>query len=152
MGSEFISVSTISDSIKEFKNATHEINTYNEIDQLNEYLFRVKTTESSRLNRVNETLKGSIIKAKQDYMMADRTINLLKFKSGLLYLSLIVMCIVLMIVGMQLLKFAPFTNAVVSGTIITIVLTMYLLITLFYMFNNSSRKNTNWNQYYWQPM
>lgn len=150
--SEFIAIAGLDNSLKEFRDSTHEITNYNEIDQLNDYLLRVNTNEASRLNRTNDTLKGSIIKAKQDYMMADRTVNLLKFKSGLLYLSLVVMCIVLMIVGMQLMKTGPFANAVVSGTIITIVLTLYLFITLFYMFNNSSRKNTNWNQYYWQSM
>ena len=145
-----INLNSLETKLASFKNNTHQVNNYNEIYNLNSYLKNVNQSEKSKLDRTNETLKGSILKAKQDYLIADRQVQFTSFKNTLLYLSIITLCLVLIVVGLQSMKIIP--NIQLSATLITIILLIYLFIAFFMMLNNSNRRNTNWNQFYWSEM
>jgi len=145
-----ISLDTLDTKLSGFKSNTHQVNNYNEIYNLNVYLKKVNEAEYTKLNRTNETLKGSILKAKQDYMIADRIVQFSRFKNNLLYLSIVTLCLVMIVVGLQVMKLIP--QASIAATIITIILILYLIVTFFLMLNNSNRRNTNWNQFYWSEM
>jgi hypothetical protein len=133
-------------TVNNYRDRTHELNTYNEIANLNNYLNLTNKQEVTRLTRTNDSLKSSILKARQQYMINDRNYELIRFKCKVLYFSIIVLCIVFLIVGLQLLGMFPSS---LGGIIIILLLAMYFIIVLLWMFNNSERRNINWNQYYW---
>lgn len=141
--------STMNDKVSLFKQTTHQMNTYNEIYNVNTYLQKITLTERSRLNRTNDTLSSAIIKTKQDYMMNERVIEFTNFRLKLVYISIIFLCIILILTGLQLMKIL---SALMTGPVIAFLLILYLIITVSLMMGNKDRKQLNWNQYYWPEM
>lgn len=140
---------TLNNNVGTYKDNTHQINNYNEIANLNRYLLAVNTQEGNRLARTEDTLKSAILKARQQYLLSERAIELGNFKAKILYLSIVVLCTMLIVIGLQLLKKIPVP---VSSIIITVLLLVYLFIIVMWMLNNKERRNINWNQYYWPNM
>ena len=136
-------------NINTFKDNTHQMNTYNEVANLNYYVLSVNKQEEARLDRTNDTLKSAILKARQDYMINERRVELARFKSKVLYFSIIVLCITFLLIGLQMMQKLP---SAIAGIIISVVLVLYFIIVFLWILNNSERRNVNWNQYYWPEM
>lgn len=144
-----VTAKNIDNSVTNFKGYTHQINNYNEIYNLNKYMYDVNSSEEGRLNTTNETLKSAVLKARQNYLSMDREQQLAKFKSRLLYLSILTLCIVFVLIGLLM---SNLLNIFIVSVAITIILIIYLVVSFVWMLANTDRRNTNWNQYYWPQM
>lgn len=137
--------STLQANIVQFRNSTVDMNNYNEIYNLNSYLYNVSSQEKQRLSRTNETLKSSITKARQDYMLADRQIQSGQYKANVICMSIIAMCSMFILVALYMMNKLP---QFLMYLLISIILAVYLVIILFTLMNNRERRNVNWNQFY----
>lgn len=143
------SAATLLSNINTYKDNTHQMNNYNEIQAVNAYILQVNTQEKARLARTNDTLKSAILKERQRFMINERELQMGAFKCNVLILSTVILCFVFITVGLQLMQKLP---SFISSAIIGILLLFYLFVTVMWMLNNKERRNINWNQYYWPNM
>lgn len=138
--------SEIRQEITVFKDLTHQLNNYNEIFNLNMYLQKLGSTESTRLTKINETLKSKILGYKQEFLMLERDTEYMKLKNNLLYLSAVVICIIMILTGLYLKqKLSLVIASIVSGVIAT----LYVMYAVLLVKSNSQRRILFWDQYYW---
>lgn len=132
-----------------FLDLTHQLNNYNEIFNLNMYLKNNGTEEQSRLFRMNESLKSKMLQAKQEYVMQDYAISRKALECKILYFAIIVTAIVLILTGLFL---RQNLTLVIFGAVSAGLIIVYIIGVVFAVKNNSDRKKTSWDQYYWMPM
>lgn len=129
--------SEIRQEITVFKDLTHQLNNYNEIFNLNMYLQKLGSTESTRLTKINETLKSKILGYKQEFLMLERDTEYMKLKNNLLYLSAVVICIIMILTGLYLKqKLSLVIASIVSGVIAT----LYVMYAVLLVKSNSQRR------------
>lgn len=141
--------STLQNNINQFRNSTLDMNNYNEIYNLNSYVYNINVQEKTRLAKTNDTLKSSITKARQDYMLADRQIQSGSFKANAICMSIVTMCSMFLLVGLNMLGKLP---SFLLYLLISVILVIYLIVILLSMMNNRERRNVNWNQFYWSAI
>ena len=139
------------DIITNYKSLTHELNNYNEIYNLNNYLAQNTTTEFDRLSKMNEVFKSKVLKSKQQYLDADRNVNRLELTNYLLCFSAVIFGFFFVAVGIHLKSPAKFSKK--SVWIVVLILTvLYIALVLLIVLSNSKRRNQYWDQYYWQQI
>jgi hypothetical protein len=128
---------------------THFLNDFNEIHNSNEYLNNKTLYETQRLEGINDKLRATILKMKQELLLKRYTTEDYRVKTSILYASIVVACFLLILVifyskdelGKRLLT-------ILSAIIIALFLT-FVYLTVRY---NSYRVETDWNKYYWGPL
>lgn len=147
-----MSLNSISnDIIDNYKTLTHELNNYNEIYNLNNYLAENTSTEYGRLSKMNDVFKSKVLKSKQQYLDADRTVNRLKLTNNLLCFSAVIFGIFFLAVGVHLKDTSKFsmTSVMIVVAVLTVI---YITLVLLIVLSNSKRRNQYWDQYYWQQI
>jgi len=132
-----------------FLDLTHKLNDYNEIYSVNNYLQGAYGQELDRLNTTNNDLKTQLLRMKQEYMTNDSGIYVYKFRISILYVTIFIVCIVLMITTL----FAQ--NKLSSRMLLIIVLAIiviYFIIVLVMIKMNNERRYYAYNQYYWNTI
>jgi hypothetical protein len=128
---------------------THFLNDFNEIHNSNEYLNNKTLYETQRLEGINDKLRATILKMKQELLLKRYTTEDYRVKTSILYASIVVACFLLILVifyskdelGKRLLT-------ILSAIIIALFIT-FVYLTVRY---NSYRVETDWNKYYWGPL
>jgi hypothetical protein len=128
---------------------THFLNDFNEIHNSNEYLNNKTLYETQRLEGINDKLRATILKMKQELLLKRYTTEDYRVKTSILYASIVVACFLLILLifytkdelGKRLLT-------ILSAIIIALFLT-FVYLTVRY---NSYRVETDWNKYYWGPL
>lgn len=128
---------------------THFLNDFNEIHNSNEYLNNKTLFETQRLEGINDKLRATILKMKQELLLKRYTTEDYRVKTSVLYASIAVACFLLILVifyskdelGKRLLT--------ILSTIIIALFITFVYLTVRY---NSYRVETDWNKYYWGPL
>lgn len=128
---------------------THFLNDFNEIHNSNEYLNNKTLFETQRLEGINDKLRATILKMKQELLLKRYTTEDYQVKTSVLYASIVVACFLLILVifyskdeiGKRLLT--------ILSTIIIALFITFVYLTVRY---NSYRVETDWNKYYWGPL
>jgi len=128
---------------------THRLNDYNEIYNLNHYLSDSTQMDLDRLNSINETLKTRVLRMKQEYLMYEFGLNQYTFRVNLLYFLIICLSIVLFSVTMFSEQRMPLMTTII---IASVVLLVCLIVVLWAVIANKSRRSYAYNQYYWQEV
>lgn len=140
-----------SETITNYKSLTSTLNNYNEIYNLNNYLAQNTTTELDRLLKIDDVFKSKVLKSKQEYLDADRTVNRLDLTNNLLCFSAVIFGIFFLVVGVHLKDTSKFSMR--SVFIVVAVLTIiYIILVLLIVLSNSKRRNQYWDQYYWKEI
>lgn len=139
-------INAISEEKEIYKDLTHQLNNYNEIYNLNLYLQKQGNTEFSKLSKANETLKGKIMNEKQQYLTNDYKINYYEMKNAIMTITLITIGLTMIVTGFLL---KEIIDIKIASIILGIFALIQLLIVYFIVKVNSTRRQTLWNQYYW---
>ncbi len=139
-------ITAINEEKEIYKDLTHQLNNYNEIYNLNSYLQKQGSLEFNRLSSTNNTLKGKIMNEKQEYLLNDYKINYYEMKNVIMTITLITVALSMIVTGFLLKEFITIKTA---SIIVTVFLVIQILLLIFIVKYNSSRRNLLWNQYYW---
>lgn len=128
---------------------THFLNDFNEIHNSNEYLNNKTLFEIQRLEGINDKLRATILKMKQELLLKRYTTEDYRVKTSILYASVVVASFLLILVIF-------YSKDELGKRLLTIlsVIIIALFITFVYLTvrKNSYRVETDWNKYYWGPL
>lgn len=128
---------------------THFLNDFNEIHNSNEYLNNKTLFETQRLEGINDKLRATILKMKQELLLKRYTTEDYHVKTSILYASIVVASFLLILIIF-------YSKDDLGKRLLTIlsVIIIALFITFVYLTvrKNSYRVETDWNKYYWGPL
>lgn len=128
---------------------THQLNDYNEINNLNEYLLSMNNIEFDQLTTYNDVIRSKLLKLKQQYMLTDTSNYDYKMKTNITLYTIIVTAILLSAV-------AQFSLKKISGKMLTFICLfvgiIYCIVTLYIIYKNINRRKYDWNTYYFDPI
>jgi len=131
-----------------YLDVTHKYNDFNEISSLNIYLQDVNQKEFNKINNINDNIKNSIYKYKQDYITNDYNINEYSFRINvLIYSSIFIFTILALLCSYVKGKI----NLVILSIVSVILLIIYLIVIIIVIKYNVTRRNNSYNQFYFTP-
>ncbi len=132
-----------------FLDLTHKLNDYNEIYNVNTYLQGAYSQELERLMVMNNDLKTNLLRLRQEYMTNESGISAYRFRTNIVYFTLIVICIILMVTTL-------FAQGKLSARMLFIIclviIVIYFIIVLIMIKSNNERRAYSYNQFYWRPV
>lgn len=144
-----ITLTNIIDKKVKYLEDTHKLNDYNEIYNTNSYIKNLNDTDFDRVSRMNQTLKNKIMTLKQQYLINDHDIEQYKFRINILYFTVFIICILLLFLTLFVkdkLKKQP------TIIICSVIIFVYLLITLILVKINLERRQNAYKQFYWSSV
>jgi uncharacterized membrane protein len=134
---------------KKYLDNTHYLNDYNEIYNTNTYLDDKTSTEVQRLDQIYGRMRSTLLRIKQEYMLKKFAISEINFHSYVLFVIALFIFTFIIMLTMYI------ENKLSHGILFsTVVITCIILLAIIIMvvLANNQRKETNWNQYYWDPI
>jgi amino acid transporter len=132
---------------------TNQLNNYNEIYNMNQYVSNVNKSELDKISSFNESLKTKVLKLKQDYLLKDFAVYNYAFWANIMYFTIIASGVALAIIAFYN-QNSESETAILSKrlTIIIIVaLSLIYLVSIFIAFSAKViRRKYAWNQFYWK--
>jgi ABC-type lipoprotein release transport system permease subunit len=128
---------------------THTLNDYNEIYGTNTYLDDKTSSEVQRLQQHLDRMRSTKLRMKQDYLLKKFAVHELEFNFTLLsVVAFFVFAFVVLLTMHMQNKLSYFTLFATIGLVSAV---LFIAVTFTVMHNNK-RKETNWYQFYWDPM
>lgn len=132
-----------------FLDLTHKLNDYNEIYNVNTYLQGAYGMELERLLATNNDLKTHLLRMKQEYMTNESGINAYRFRTNVVYFTILVVSVILMITAL-------FTQGKLGARMLfiicAVIIVIYFIIVLIMIKSNNERRYYAYNQFYWYPI
>lgn len=139
----------ITTSVNTYMMNTHNMNDYNEIYNVNNYLDEKTTLEKQRLQHIYDRLNSHLLGIKQEYLLRRFDINHYKSKINILLSALFLVCILLILVIL-------FTDDKIGHKLLLVVIVVTVVFFSFIVYlissSNTYREKTNWDMYYWGPV
>jgi hypothetical protein len=126
---------------------TNQLNNYNEIYNMNQYVSNINKSELDKIVSFNENLKTKILKLKQEYLLKDFAMYNYIFWSNIMYFTIIITGIVLAIIAITDI---PFLSKNVKIIIMSVIGFLYLLVLMILLGVKLMRRKYSWNQFYWK--
>jgi hypothetical protein len=126
---------------------THQLNDYNEIENLNSYVALATSSDKERLSGVSNNLRIRVLKLKQEYLLYEHGSNLYTFRTRILYFTIICISLILFFIVM----FAEEKlGAVIVIIACSVILGICLFVIMIAVIFNKQRRSYAYDQYYWQ--
>ena len=136
----------VTEDIKQFKDITHQLQSYNEIYNLNNFLKQQTFEDERRIRKTNDNLKSQILKLRQQYLGFDYQKNMTAVRNNILYITLITFSLLFIVGGLTL---KQTINIGMMSTIVGVISVCYMFIVMYFVMANKSRKQQGFNQFYW---
>jgi hypothetical protein len=129
--------------------ATHKLNDYNEIYNMNSYMLQANSQELYRLNYTNNLLKTRILKLKQEYMLHEHDTHVYHFRRNILYITALVVAGLLLV--FSLFVQGKLAKNVTMGIAVGVTV-LYLIVILLIVRRNLRRTTYSYDHYYWNQI
>ena len=143
----------------EYLDITNQLNNYNEIYSMNQYVAKINKTEQDSIVSMNSTLKTQLYKLRQMYFLIDYSNHNIKFWTNILYFTTCMICITFICIAFfnstlcktileqkKMLQKADilFYIALLSLTLI------YIIVVIIALANKVMRRKYSWDQFYYK--
>lgn len=145
-------LSEMTASKNNFMELTHELNNYNEIYNKNVYLKSIVVSELDKLQAVEDGVKTSVMKQKQDYMAADYGLHLFGVRAKIMMWTVVVACGLLLVIATHLSgRVAQLNNVTIVVSGCSAVVLVWFLVVYLTLRSYTNRRANSWSQFYWRP-
>ncbi len=120
----------------------------NELYNTNMYINHVMTMQEEQINELSETARNRIMKYRQKYQLKLYDIHYYKFVRTVLLFAIFIISVFGILLVFTYKYDPPLLSPTITWIIIGIVITIYILLLFLYVRNNSSRRKTDWNKFY----
>lgn len=138
-------MTTFQDERNNYLKLTDTMNNYNEINNLNNYLGGMNSTEKQQLTAYSNIIRSKILKLKQEYLLNDYGINEYKMRTLIINFSIVAVSATLIFVS--LFRDGKITGKKLGYIALGIVIA-YLIVVLSIVLSNRNRRKYDWNTYY----
>ena len=138
-------MTTFQDERNNYLKLTDTMNNYNEINNLNNYLGGMNSTEKQQLSAYSNIIRSKILKLKQEYLLNDYGINEYKMRTLIINFSIVAVSATLIFVS--LFRDGKITGKKLGYISLGIAIS-YLIIVLSIVLSNRNRRKYDWSTYY----
>lgn len=126
---------------------THELNNYNEIYNLNDYLQKMHNVELDKLSNADQRMKTVSLKTRQQYFLTEYGVKEYSMRNNLMYFTLLVVCVIIILssffaVGKLSQK--------MTGAAVLLILAIWAFIVIIVVKSNANRRKFAYDQFYWK--
>lgn len=132
---------------------TNQLNNYNEIYNMNQYVSNINKSELDKITSFNESLKTKVLTLKQNYLLKDFAVYNYAFWTNAMYFSIIMSGIAIAIIAFYN-KNSSLASPPLSKTmtiiIIMILSIIYIIGMIIALGVKANRRKYAWNQFYFK--
>lgn len=137
----------LADKIGDYIGNIESMRIENDVYNTNMFMNQSMTMQEEQINELSEKARNHIMRLRQKYQLKLYDISYYGFVTTVLLYAIFILSLSGGLLGAVYKVDPPMMSPSIAWTIIGVIVTLYLIIVLIYVRNNSNRRKTDWDKY-----